>query len=79
MPFFKDRCPLVQKNGKIIILNQFFHFSLGTLQWIVQSFGFGGISSFTKKWRFGNSKILNGGLKMTVFLQNFKVFPSFQD
>ena len=62
-----------------MILNQIFHFSLGTLQWIVQSFGFGGISSFTKKWRFGNSKIKNGGPKMMVFLQNFKSVPSFQD
>ena len=60
-----------------MILIEFFHFSLGTLQWIVQSFGFGGISSFTKKCRFGNLKISNSGLKMTVFLQNFKFFPSF--
>ena len=62
-----------------MILNQLFHFSLGTLQWIVQSFGFGGISFYTKKWRFGNFGISNGGLNMRVFLQNFKFFPSFQD
>ena len=61
-----------------MILNQFFHFSLGTLQWIVQSFGFTGISPFTLKWRFGNSKIKNGGLKMTVFCKILNLFQVFK-
>ena len=55
----------------MILIHFFLVFYWEVFNGSLQSFRLGGTITFTKKWRFGNFKIQNGGFMIAVFLQIF--------